>query len=369
MKRVYISSTSEDLQDYRQAVADVLRSCGYDVDAMEKYAARDDRPKAACVADVSGCDIYVGIFAWKYGHVPTDDNSEKRSITELEYLAAESAQIPRLIFLLSDDAPWPTAKRDAEQGEDGGKRIRDLRNRLKAGSWTAFFKTPDDLAKQVLISVFQLEATKRVDSLAEIEEIKLAPQLGPSYFANIEKIEQLVSVEFVAIRLGPTPWWNTRLHLVSALASDFTEIREFVLLDAENQLLVVTPPAELRRALTKIQPKLELAYLQSRMSPPGPIGGSDVTAIISNYEMSVMTVFGAPETMVKQVITPINLRELGIKTQAEVVNHSAGERRPLLSADILRSSSPYVVLMQDHNLEGVVDRTQLASRIAKSLLE
>jgi hypothetical protein len=369
MKRIYISSTSEDLQDYRQAVADVLRSCGYDVDAMEKYAARDDRPKAACEADVSGCDIYVGIFAWRYGHVPEDDNPEKRSITELEYLAAGCAQKPRLIFLLSDDAPWPSVKRDAEQSEDAGKRIRDLRNRLKAGSWTAFFKTPDDLAKQVLISVFQLESTKRVDSLAEIEEIKSAPQLGPSYFANIEKVEQLVSVEFVAIRLGPTPWWNTRLHLVSAVASDFTEIREFVLLDSDNHFLVMVSPGELRRALTKIQPKLELAYLQSRISPPGPIGCSNVAAIISNYEMAVMAVFGAPETTIKQVITPMNLRELGIKSQAEVVNHAAGGHRPLLTADILRRSSPYVVLMQDGNLEGVVDRAQLASRIAKSILE
>jgi len=46
MKSVYISSTYEDLKDYRQPVADVLRDCGYNVDAMEKYPARDDRPKA-----------------------------------------------------------------------------------------------------------------------------------------------------------------------------------------------------------------------------------------------------------------------------------------------------------------------------------
>lgn len=48
----------------------MLRDCGYNVDAMEKYPARDDRPKAASEADVSNCDIYIGIFAWRYGHVP-----------------------------------------------------------------------------------------------------------------------------------------------------------------------------------------------------------------------------------------------------------------------------------------------------------
>jgi hypothetical protein len=99
-------------------VADVLRDCGYNVDAMEKYPARDDRPKAASEADVSNCDIYIGIFAWRYGHVPGEDNPENKSITELEYLAAARAKKPQLIFLLADDAPLVqlTAGRRAAEG-------------------------------------------------------------------------------------------------------------------------------------------------------------------------------------------------------------------------------------------------------------
>jgi hypothetical protein len=130
MKVVYISSAYEDLKDHRRAAADSLRNCGYNVDAMEKYLARDDRPKAACEADAASSDIYVGIVAWRYGHVPTEDNPEGRSITELEYLAA--AKKPRLIFLLADDFPWPSSLRDAEQQPDEGKRIRELRNRLQS---------------------------------------------------------------------------------------------------------------------------------------------------------------------------------------------------------------------------------------------
>jgi len=107
MKSVYISSTYEDLKDYRQAVADVLRNCGYNVGAMEKYPARDDWPKVASEVDVSNCDIYIGIFAWRYGYVPYKDNLEGKSITELEYLAAERTQRPRLIFLLATMNPGP----------------------------------------------------------------------------------------------------------------------------------------------------------------------------------------------------------------------------------------------------------------------
>ena len=70
MKRVYISSTVEDLREHRQAVSEFLHNCGYDVDAMEKYPARDDRPQAASEADTSNCDFYIGIFAWRYRFVP-----------------------------------------------------------------------------------------------------------------------------------------------------------------------------------------------------------------------------------------------------------------------------------------------------------
>lgn len=369
MKSVYISSTYEDLKDYRQAVADVLRNCGYNVDAMEKYPARDDRPKVASEANVSKCDIYIGIFAWRYGYVPYKDNLEGKSITELEYLAAERTQRPRLIFLLADDAPWPSSLRDAEQQEDEGKRIRDLRNRLKTERWVAFFKSPDDLAKRVLTSVFQYESTKRVESMAAIEQINAAGELGPSYLPNIQQqIEKPGSAEFVAVRLGPTPWWNTRLHLATALASDFTEICQFVLLDAEGRFLTMASPTEIRRALAKALPKLEIAYLQSREQACGLYGG-EVELIISCYPGAVTAVFGQPEANVKQAITPANLRELGIKQQGEVLEEFAAERRPLLNSDIVRRHAPYVLLMRGGNLEGVIDRMELASRIASTALE
>src|ERR1700730_235621 len=110
---------------------------------MEKYPARDDRPKAASEAGASRCDIYIGIFAWRYGCIPNEDNPNAKSITELEYDAAGRAQKPRLIFLLADDAPWPSSLRDAEQEKDEGRRIRDLRNRLKMERWAGFFRSPD----------------------------------------------------------------------------------------------------------------------------------------------------------------------------------------------------------------------------------
>src|ERR1700693_4729947 len=129
MRTVYISSSRDDLEEHRREVAETLRASGFQVEGMENYRARDDNPRAGSESDAAKCDIYLGIFAWRYGYVPEENNPEGKSITELEYSAAGRAERPRLIFLLADDAPWPSSRRDAETQKDEGKRIRDLRNR------------------------------------------------------------------------------------------------------------------------------------------------------------------------------------------------------------------------------------------------
>jgi hypothetical protein len=285
----------------------------------------------------------------------------------LEYLAAKEK--PRLIFLLADDAAWPGNLRDAEHEEDEGKRIRDLRMRLKTERWAAFFYSPENLAKHVLTSVLQYESTKRVEDLATItEEMTNAAELGPSFLTNIQQqIDKLGSVEFVALRVGR--WWDTRLHLTAALASDFTEIREFVLLDEEGRFLTMAPPAENRRALAKAVPKLEMAYLESRqqahtMATPS----SEVDRIVVCYPDAVTKVFGKPESEVKQVVTRRGLRELGIKPEGEVIDQISAELQPIAYSDLLRRRMRYLVVMRDGSLEGVIDRAELASRVARTVL-
>ena len=334
---------------------------------MEKYPARDERPKAASVGDAANSDYYIGIIAWRYGYVPSDDNPEGKSIMELEYIAAGLAKKPRFIFLLADHAAWPATDRDAEQEKDEGKRIREFRNRLKADTWTGFFITPDDLAKQVVFSLLKYEATKRAESFSNLDELRSAPDFGPSYLLNLRaQIETLGSAECVSIQLGPTPWWNTRLHLAPALASDFTEIRQFVLLDEHGRFLLMASPGEIRRAMMKAQPKLELAYLQSR--DYAVEHGSKLDEILSGYTHAVATVFNRLEADAKQIVTPSFLRELGIKKEGETVEQVVGQNRSALNAEIVKLSSPFVVLNKDGTAEGVIDRMPLLSRLARLAL-
>jgi tetratricopeptide (TPR) repeat protein len=157
MTKIYVSSTYSDLVEHRQQVYDVLRKMRYDVMAMEDYVATDKRPLDKCLADVASGDLYIGIFAWRYGYVPP---GQERSITELEYRQAGQSGLERLIFLLHEEAPWPRSK--MEKGA-GGEKIEALRAELAREHTVQFFKSPEELAGQVAASVAKW-AQERLDA-------------------------------------------------------------------------------------------------------------------------------------------------------------------------------------------------------------
>src|SRR5688500_18466825 len=105
--KIYISSTYEDLKSYRERVYHHLRTLRHDVIAMEDYVAADARPLDKCLRDVRESDVYVGLYAWRYGYVPPKGNPKGKSITELEYLEAARHHKPRLLFLVNERAAWP----------------------------------------------------------------------------------------------------------------------------------------------------------------------------------------------------------------------------------------------------------------------
>jgi Domain of unknown function (DUF4062) len=88
---VYISSTYEDLQEFRQAVINCIISLKefYLPTSMEFYDAEDQHFVTKCLNDVEACDVYVLILGKRYGYMP---KGETKSITELEYERAKLCQ-------------------------------------------------------------------------------------------------------------------------------------------------------------------------------------------------------------------------------------------------------------------------------------
>ncbi len=153
---IYISSTYEDLKLCRDQVYHQLRSLRHEVIAMEDYVATDERPLDKCLEDVRKADVYVGLFAWRYGYVPKKGNPKAKSISELEYLEATKHRKPRFVFLLNDRAPWPVDQTDMASGENGkGAKINALRQSLREEHIAGLFETPQDLATKVISALFQ----------------------------------------------------------------------------------------------------------------------------------------------------------------------------------------------------------------------
>ncbi|MBF9128330.1 HEAT repeat domain-containing protein [Plantactinospora sp. S1510] len=147
MTRVYVSATFADLQEFRAAVQLALRRLRVEDVALASYAAEDGRPLERCLADVAACDVYVGIFAWRYGLIPPGYD---RSTTELEYRAALAGGKPCLIFLLDENAPWP--RRLMDRGQDAEK-IEALRAELADRHMCSTFRDPAELAALVTAAV------------------------------------------------------------------------------------------------------------------------------------------------------------------------------------------------------------------------
>jgi hypothetical protein len=158
--RVYISSTFEDLKEYRAAVFTALEKAGLEIARMEAYTAADERPLDLCLNDVSQSEIYVGLYAWRYGYSPPVEhgNPKGKSITELEYRQAEASKLRKLLFFAHPDtkAQWPDRFKDEVTGEgERGEKLNTFREELANEKTPDFFRTPDDLATRVLASIMR----------------------------------------------------------------------------------------------------------------------------------------------------------------------------------------------------------------------
>ena len=149
-RRVFLSHTSE-LREFPQdrsfvAAAEAAVSRAGDAIAdMAYFPACDDKPAGYCQDKVRGCDVYVGLIGLRYGS-PVRDRAEV-SYTELEFQAATGAGLPRLIFLLDEDAAVPIPPGRLLDGDPGLQvRQRAFRARLlDAGIMAGKFASPDQL--------------------------------------------------------------------------------------------------------------------------------------------------------------------------------------------------------------------------------
>jgi hypothetical protein len=206
---------------------------------------------------VDRSEAYVGLFAWRYGHVPgsagdTAASARRRtrnrevdvpvvkdarygetSVTHYEYLRAKEHNLPILAFLLDEHSPVNPLYVDGFDRSRPGSppdtsRIRALRAELQEEKVISWFTTPSDLEARVAAAVTSVGLGRQIDIQPAVTlgggagDQSILDSAGRSVTAAVAQAGALGR----AIRIDlSTTWWSTRLYLVAALLESLSQVR------------------------------------------------------------------------------------------------------------------------------------------------
>lgn len=149
--RVFLSHTSE-LREHparrpfaAAAEAAVIRA-GHAVSDMAYFGPRDAGCVQHCAEMVARSDVYVGLVGIRYGS-PAPCRPDL-SYTEFEFEIATGLRLPRLVFLIHEDAP--TLPRDPQPAERCARQSAFRARLLASGLLVALVRWPVELELELL---------------------------------------------------------------------------------------------------------------------------------------------------------------------------------------------------------------------------
>jgi len=142
--KAFVSSTALDLPKHRLAVAAALERLGLQLARMESFGVRPEEATAASLEEVEGSEIFVGIYAHRYGYVPPDSTC---SITESEFDYAYKLRRPTFCFFIDDEYPWPQELMEKSPAKE---KLIAFKARIEKLVVRDVFTTPDVLPEFVL---------------------------------------------------------------------------------------------------------------------------------------------------------------------------------------------------------------------------
>jgi hypothetical protein len=258
-------------------------------------------------------------------------------------------------------------------------RIRELTG--PGGTGAKFAENADELVNQVSqVASGQLtEMFKQVDvrlSALPNEQFDARPSdptAGPFTFIDtFIRAAQAQQSDFTLVNLGlGESWLSTRLYLLAALIEDYSSIKTIAFVapteTSSNHFVGMAPPRSIRRALGQQNPVLETNYRQALASAlPGLSTEEERSQILNSMSLFL----GYQETDARQWVTPSLLRLwLGPELSTESVDWADEYSIPIsLIRSIIKRPGPYVALISNGSLVRVVDRCELAVRLAADYL-
>lgn len=128
---MFISSTSEDLKEFRAAARLAILDLDWHPEMMEHFPAEPGYTIDACRQKLEKCNLVLLIVAWRQGWVPAVEQggNGKDSITALEIAHADAKGIPVIALLANDE--WPKKFCETEESKDCWvQNFRGTLNRL-----------------------------------------------------------------------------------------------------------------------------------------------------------------------------------------------------------------------------------------------
>lgn len=183
--RVFVSSTSKDLHEYRAVARNVILDVKWLPQMMEHIGTRPEATVEAMRAEINGCNLVLLIVGFRRGWVPEADKGGNGvdSITALELAFARENKIPVLAMMASEN--WPgNMWEDDQEARAWVKRFRDGLNQ------SVVFFEPEPVSAQESDRLPSFRARVReallahqARLLAERSESSEPDSLGQDYFA------------------------------------------------------------------------------------------------------------------------------------------------------------------------------------------
>src|SRR5262249_51762182 len=141
---------------------------------------------AVCREKVRSADLFLGLYAHRYGFQPGDQGP---SITELEYNWAVAAGIPTLLFLVDEEQPWPPKQIDQGSAQE---KLQLSKDRLRSKHVVAPLTTPERLREDLFVHLPKLQAKQPARERPGLQAIPSAPEPYVAHTYTLLETRQVI---------------------------------------------------------------------------------------------------------------------------------------------------------------------------------
>ncbi|HEX8294501.1 MAG TPA: DUF4062 domain-containing protein [Pyrinomonadaceae bacterium] len=247
--KAIISSTAHDLPQHRALAHKACLEAGVFPIGMEQLPARDASGVAASLEMVEQADIYIGVYAFRYGWLP---DGEDVSITEMEFdraVALKNEGRLREILIFTAHREHPFTADDFEADKFAQERLRQFKERAADGRVRKEFRSAEELRHLVFqaLSDFKSRQPRAVDAATQARPAQTSvpnnlPRLQPFFGreAELAQIREALDPEnrtWGALIDGPGGMGKTSLAVRAAYDCTPADFKRIVFVSVKNREL------------------------------------------------------------------------------------------------------------------------------------